>query len=181
MIIAQIREASFNYIKLQGKETSPGSGVWKANGFMAPLKLTIASSSDVHNIRTPNTENNTNNNNNNNNNSNNDNDTSNEKPPMPMTPNNSPPTSPTSLPLPSSPKPTLDLSVESPTGLLFEDKDPLLSASGLSPLRTAMENTHASNNPRGGTNHEEEMAYNLLTSPTHSDMDDVSGSWADQW
>jgi hypothetical protein len=126
MIIAQIPEASFNYIKSQGKETSPGSGVWKADGFMAPLKLTIASSSDVHNIRTPNTENNTNNNN-----TKDDNDTSNEKPPTPI-----PSTSPTSSPLPS-PKPTHDLSVESPTGLLFEDKSPSL---GLRDVTT--ENSH---------------------------------------
>jgi hypothetical protein len=59
-------------------------------------------------------------------------------------------------------------------GLLFEDKDPLLLTSGLSPLRTDLENAHVSNNP------EEEMDYNLLASPTQSDKDEVSGSWTDQ-
>jgi len=160
LIIAQIPETSFEHIKSLGKETSQGSGVWKADGFMAPLKLTIASASDVHNTRTNHNipvqqqQGNTPNQKNQNTQQN-----TNLSSPMP---------SPLSSPI-SSPRQDPESAAELPLGLLFEDKDPLLSTYGMSPLRSAMENTHVTNNQ------EEEMDYNLLASPTQS-----GESWADQ-
>jgi hypothetical protein len=47
IIIATIPTAIFLQIKSQGVETSKGSGVWKTEGFLAPLKLTLASSNDL--------------------------------------------------------------------------------------------------------------------------------------
>ncbi len=160
MIIAQIPEAAFNHIKSRGRETGPGSGVWKANGFMAPLKLAVASSSDV-NIRTPNNTN------------------SQHELPSTQTTSNTSNTSPPSS-LPSSPKPLPEPAVEEPFGLLFEEKDPLLSTC-MSPLRKAMEDTHVTNSQGETDGQEEEMDLNLLAaSPTQSDPEEISESWADQ-
>jgi hypothetical protein len=46
-IIASIPTATLQVIQARGAETSEGSGVWKAYGFLAPFKLTIASASDM--------------------------------------------------------------------------------------------------------------------------------------
>jgi len=162
MIIAQIPEAAFNHIKSRGRETGPDSGVWKANGFMAPLKLALASSSDI-NTRTP------------------INTSSQHELPSTRTTSNTSNTSPPST-IPSSPKPlpVPEPAAEQPFGLLFEDKDPLLSSS-MSPLRKAMEDTYVTNSPGETDGQEEEMDLNLLAaSPTQLDTDEVSESWADQ-
>jgi len=47
IIVAQIPTETFEAIQKSGKETSPGSNVWKADGFMAPIKMTLATAGDM--------------------------------------------------------------------------------------------------------------------------------------
>ncbi len=56
-IIASIPTATLTVIQARGAETSEGSGVWKADGFLAPFKLTVASASDLRNANAANTSN----------------------------------------------------------------------------------------------------------------------------
>jgi hypothetical protein len=51
IIIAAIPTLIFKQIKSQGVETSKGSGVWKTEGFLAPLKLTLATPNDLKSSR----------------------------------------------------------------------------------------------------------------------------------
>jgi hypothetical protein len=51
IIIASIPPATFMQIKAQGTERSKGSGVWKTEGFLAPLKLTLAGPNDLKSSR----------------------------------------------------------------------------------------------------------------------------------
>jgi len=51
IIIASIPTATFMQMKAQGIETSKGSGVWKTEGFLAPLKLTLADPNDLKSSR----------------------------------------------------------------------------------------------------------------------------------
>jgi hypothetical protein len=53
-IIASIPTATLQVIQARGAETSEGSGVWKADGFLAPFKVTVASASDMRNANTTN-------------------------------------------------------------------------------------------------------------------------------
>jgi hypothetical protein len=53
-IIASIPTATLQVIQARGAETSEGSGVWKADGFLAPFKVTVASASDMRNANTAN-------------------------------------------------------------------------------------------------------------------------------
>jgi hypothetical protein len=53
-IIASIPTATLQVIQARGAETSEGSGVWKADGFLAPFKVTVASASDMQNANTAN-------------------------------------------------------------------------------------------------------------------------------
>ncbi len=46
-IIASIPTVTLQVIQGRGTETKEGSGVWKADGCMAPFKVTIASTSDM--------------------------------------------------------------------------------------------------------------------------------------
>ena len=54
-IIASIPTATLQVIQARGAETSKGSGVWKADGFLAPFKVAVAS---VHDMRNNNSANN---------------------------------------------------------------------------------------------------------------------------
>jgi hypothetical protein len=58
-IIASIPTTTLQVIQSRGSETKEGSGVWKADGFMAPFKVTVASASDLRSANnytsTPNT------------------------------------------------------------------------------------------------------------------------------
>jgi len=47
IIVAQIPTETYELIQKSGKETSPGSNVWKAEGFMAPIKMTLATAGDM--------------------------------------------------------------------------------------------------------------------------------------
>jgi hypothetical protein len=162
IIIATIPVEIFTIIQTHGSQTSASSGVWKAIGFMGPLKLTVASEND---LRHPGTT----------------------KPKHNITIQNSPNTSP-----PSSPSHTItvdpqegETSPEKPAGLLHET-NPLLSASAgsMSPLHVAMDTIAVSTDNEevegSGTTQEEDMDYGLLASPARSDTDDFSASWADQ-
>jgi hypothetical protein len=53
-IIASIPTVTLQVIRARGSETKDGSGVWKADGFMAPFKVTVASASDMRNANTAN-------------------------------------------------------------------------------------------------------------------------------
>jgi len=56
-IIASIPTATLQVIQAKGVETSEGSGVWKADGFLAPFKVTVASASDLRNANAANNSN----------------------------------------------------------------------------------------------------------------------------
>jgi len=51
IIIAQIPLETFELIQAKGQETTEGSRVWKAEGFMAPLKMTLATAGDMRPTR----------------------------------------------------------------------------------------------------------------------------------
>jgi len=53
-IIASIPTATLQVIQARGTETSKGSGVWKAVGFLAPFKVIVASVHDMQNNNTAN-------------------------------------------------------------------------------------------------------------------------------
>jgi hypothetical protein len=53
-IIASIPTVTLQVIRARGSETKAGSGVWKADGFMAPFKVTVASASDMRNANAAN-------------------------------------------------------------------------------------------------------------------------------
>jgi hypothetical protein len=185
IIIATIPADIFTLIQTKGTETSAGSGVWKAIGFMGPLKLMVASEND---LRT----------NNNNNNTNSNTPKNSNKPPKTQKPQKLQNTTPTSSPNTTStaPEPESETSLEvedSPEKPLLLNTNPLLSetAGSMSPLHVAMNAIAVSNDNENdnedfeeseNTLEEEDMDFGLLTSPnpTATDTDEYSGSWAEQ-
>jgi hypothetical protein len=103
IIVAAIPTLTYKQIKFQGVETSKVSGVWKTEGFLALLKLTLATPNDLKSSRnTP----------------------ARPKPTSPSTPTTSPPASPkTPISQPSSPQtqnlPKPSTSFKSPTPVLL--------------------------------------------------------------
>jgi hypothetical protein len=186
IIIATIPADIFTLIQTKGTEISAGSGVWKAIGFMGPLKLMVASENDLR----------TNNNNNNNNNSNRNTSKHSNKPPKTQKPQKitTPTCSPNATSTAPEPESGTSLEVEdSPEKPLLLNTNPLLSETtgSLSPLHMAM-NAIAVSNANDNDNEdfeesentleEEDMDFGLLTSPnpTVTDTDEYSGSWAEQ-
>jgi len=181
IIIATIPAEIFTLIQTKGVETSAGSRVWKAIGFMGPLKLTIASENDLRSPNNPKHANKT------------------------TKPQNSPPNTLPRSPAspPPIPEPVVEASMvveasseveaysevestpEKPQPLLLKT-NPLLSdaASSMSPLHVAMNSMNTNDDEiddleGSGDTQEEDMDYGLLTSP-NQDTDDFSASWADQ-
>jgi len=169
IIIASIPNSTLNKIQTQGTETSHGSGVWKIDGFLAPLKLTIANPNDLRSSRpssVPNKETL-------------ETATSPTQTSSPsLTIQNSPQTSPTRSQTP----PPINTSPEAPAPLntlKTPSKDPFLSSTAMSPLRVAMENTHVAAEEIVYTAIGDDMDYSALDSPIESDGDDL-GDWTAQ-
>jgi len=177
IIIATIPADIFTLIQTKGTETSVGSRVWKAIGFMGPLKLTIASENDLRINNTPN-----------------------YKPAKPTKPkpqkpqkstNTTPQSSPTNTLTPFALEPEVETSSDveiSPEKPLLLGTNPMLSEAvgSMSPLNVAMNSIVVSNEDdnddleESENTQEEEMDYGLLTSPNPTDTDEFSASWADQ-
>jgi len=161
IIIATIPAEVFEDIQKLGSETRTGSKVWKVNGFLGPLKLTLASENDLKSP-TP-TPKHT------------------EKSAIDEADDSTIQNSPSSSPPP--PIQDEETTPEKPT-ILYNN--PLLSeaAGSMSPLHTAMDAITVSNEEEEDAERseetQEEMDFGLLTSPAQSDTEDFSGSWADQ-
>jgi hypothetical protein len=175
IIIATIPAETFTNIQLNGTETNEGSRVWKTNGFLGPLKLTIASPND---LKSPNS-------------------TTSPKikekqtsevadcPTIQNSPTSSPPPSPTLLTTqnPMGQAQGEETTREKPVELIHNN--PMLSeaAGSMSPLHVAMDAITVSNEEEEEAvvteTTQEDMDYGLLASPVQSDTDDYSRSWAD--
>jgi hypothetical protein len=185
IIIASIPTLTYRQIKFQGVETSKGSGVWKTEGFLAPLKLTLAKPNDLKSSRnTP----------------------ARPKPASTLTtspktpissprPQNSPKPSspfkpPTPPPPPPSPPPLLPvpkLKVSLTSSLFKPDKDdPFLSSSAMSPSGEGMDQDQNLEDDEDVVEEieveaemedgEREVDLNLL----NPDPDEEFGDWAEQ-
>jgi len=177
IIIATIPADIFTLIQTKGTETSVGSRVWKATGFMGPLKLTIASENDLRINNTPNYK------------------PAKPTKPKPQKPQKStittPQSSPTNTLTPFALEPEVETSSDveiSPEKPLLLGTNPMLSEAvgSMSPLNVAMNSIVVSNEDdnddleESENTQEEEMDYGLLTSPNPTDTDEFSASWADQ-
>jgi len=167
IIIASIPTQIYKLVKQRGTETNKGSGVWKTEGFLAPLKLTLANPNDLRSSRNKNT-------------------TTRPQPPSPQlsspshsSPSPSPPTSPkspTPVPKPND-EPEPEPTIEAITN------DLLLSSVAMSPMREDQDlenvNDVAGEVVIDGGEEEQGMDLSLLN-PDPADTDDFCGNWADQ-
>ena len=186
IIIATIPTVIFLQIKAQGVETSKGSGVWKSEGFLAPLKLTLANGNDLRGRNpqasrpkpaTPTTP---------------------TTPIMPTSPSPKPQTSPkpsTSSksstppppPPPPPPMPKVKLATNLTSSLFKPDKDdPFLSSSAMTPSGEDMDHDHDQDLEDVDDveevevemeGEEQEMDLNLLNPDPEEDF---CGSWAEE-
>jgi hypothetical protein len=188
IIIATIPTATFLQIKEQGVETSPRSGVWKTKGFLAPLKLTLASENDLKSSKNPHanrpkpvapatspTA------------------TATSTPPPSTPPLSSPPPAPRAPPTPPPPPPpnwlTQALNQPSTSQKGLPLKDPFLSSTATSPLREDMDQgiddiddvveevavEFEDDGEDGGEEKEMDLA---LLNPDPEDTEDFCGNWA---
>jgi len=180
IIIASIPTAIFLQIKAQGKETSKDSGVWKTEGFLAPLKLTLANPNDLKNPKTTYTK---------------------QTNPQKTTPNmSSQTTSPKTIQTsPQIPPPILSPSTSStsssppvPMSSAKDPFDPLLFPSALSPAKmdvmqeTDVEDVNdvveeiGDDDDDGNEEGEQEMDLGLLQ-PDPEDKEDFCGNFGENW